>query len=62
MTTFARVRARSVPPVVQCFSIVAVCTERSCDNSLRFLSKFHPDIVMEHIDHDYLSLQVIQIP
>ena len=29
---------------------------------MRFLSKFHPDIVMEHIDHDYLSTQVIQIP
>ena len=62
---------RKFPPVVQGFSIVgttvghlcfAVCTERSRDNSLRFLSKFHPDIVMEHIDHDYLSTQVIQIP
>ena len=39
-----------------------VYTERSRDNSLRFLSKFHPDIVMKHIDHDYLSTQVIQIP
>ena len=37
-------------------------TERSRDDSLRFLSQFHPDIVMEHIDHDYLSTQVIQIP
>ena len=31
-------------------------------NSLRFLRKFHPDKMMEHIDHDYLSTQVIQIP
>ena len=31
-------------------------------NSLHFLGKFHPDIVMEHIAHDYLSTQVIQIP
>ena len=32
------------------------------DNSLRFLRKLHPDKMMEHIDHDYLSTQVIQIP
>ena len=39
-----------------------MCTERSRDNSMCFLNKFHPDIAMEHIDHDYLSTQVIQIP
>ena len=58
-------RARGVSPVVQC-SVghirFAVCAERSCDNSLRFLRKFHPDKMMEHIDHDYLSTQVIKIP
>ena len=49
ITTFARVRARGVSPVVQC-SVghigglrFAVCAERSHDNSLRFLRKFHPD-------------------
>ena len=41
---------------------VGVCAERSRDNSLRFLRKFPPDKMMEHIDHDYLSTQVIQIP
>ena len=39
-------RARGVSPVVQC-SVghirFAVCGERSRDNSLRFLRKFHPD-------------------
>ena len=57
-------RARGVSPVVQC-SVghirFAVCAERSRDNSLRFLRKFHPDKIMEHIDHDYLSTRVIQI-
>ena len=69
ITTFVRVLACGVTPIVQAFSIVGrtprcftVCTERSRDNSLRFLSKFLPDIVVEHIDHDYLSTQVIQIP
>ena len=42
-----------------CFAVYA---ERSRDNSLRFLRKFHPDKMMEHIDHDYLSTQVVQIP
>ena len=46
ITTFARVRARGVSPVVQC-SVgnirFAVCAERSRDNSLRFLRQFHPD-------------------
>ena len=55
----------TVSPVVQ-GSVghirVAVCAERSRDNSLRFLRKFHPDKMVEHIDHDYLSTQVIQIP
>ena len=40
----------------------AVYAERSRDNSLRFLREFHTDKMMEHIDHDYLSIQVIQIP
>ena len=44
ITTFAR--ARGVSPVVH-FSVghirFAVCAERSRDNSLRFLRKFHPD-------------------
>ena len=69
MAIFAPVRAHRFPPVVYKVSVLsvehlcfAVRTERSRDNSLRFLSKFHPDIVMEHIDHDYLSTQVIQIP
>ena len=58
--------ARGVSPVVQC-SVghirFAVCAERSRDNNLRFLRQFHPDkIIMEHIDNDYLSTQVIQIP
>ena len=39
-------RARGVSPVVQC-SVghirFAVCAERSRDNNLRFLRKFHPD-------------------
>ena len=49
--TFARVRARGVSPVVQC-SVghirFAVCAERSRDNSLRFLRKFHPDKIGTH--------------
>ena len=66
ITTFARVRG--VSPVVHGFSIVGRTAMRRCvreqsrDNSVRFLSKFHPDKVMEHIDHDYLSTQVMQIP
>ena len=60
-----RVCARGVSPVV--LGSVGhirkvVCAERSRDNSLRFLRKFHPDKNVEHIDHDYLSTQVIQIP
>ena len=46
ISTFARVHARGVPPVVQC-SVghirSAVCAERSRDNNLRFLRKFHLD-------------------
>ena len=65
ITTFAHVPARGISPVVQ-GSVghirFSVCAERSRDNSLLFLRKFHPDKVMEHIDHDYLSTQVIQIP
>ena len=44
--TFARVRARGVSPVGR-YSVghirFAVCAERSLDNNLRFLRKFHPD-------------------
>ena len=46
ITTFARVRARGVSPVVLC-SVghirFAVCAERSRDNNLRFLRKCHLD-------------------
>ena len=38
ITTFAGVRARVVGHIR-----FAVCAERSRDNSLRFLRKFHPD-------------------
>ena len=54
-------RARGFSPVVQ-GSVGQIRFAVCADNSLRFLRKFHPDKMMEHIDRDYLSTQVIQIP